>query len=146
MAVLWKKDFSIGVVEIDAQHQELFSRFDRLLKAIEAGSRPQELQTTFSILDDYVRRNFRAEEELQRRTRYPHFPMHSAEHRSFEKRLDDLKERLERDGASGELAHLTSSVLVLWLVEHICRTDRDLAGYLVKHQTAEWERWLRDNF
>ena len=146
MQILWKRDFAIGVVEIDGQHQELFARFDRLLTAIQKGSGPAELRTTFAFLDDYTRRHFRAEEELQRRSRYPHLPMHRDEHRGFEARLSDLKERLEREGATEDLAHLTSHVLVQWLIEHICRLDRDLAGYLVKHQTEEWERWLKNNF
>jgi hemerythrin len=146
MSVTWKKAFAIGVHEIDSQHQELFARLDRLSGAIEAGKGASELATTFQFLDDYVVRHFRAEEDLQKRNRYPHCAMHSAEHRHFLLELESLKQRLTQEGPSEALVHLTSSVLSQWLIQHIGRLDKALAGYLVQHKTEEWERWLRNNF
>jgi len=36
MSVIWQKEFAIGVIEIDRQHQELFSKLNDLLAAIES--------------------------------------------------------------------------------------------------------------
>jgi hemerythrin len=146
MSVVWKKEFAIGVHEIDAQHQELFSRLDRLQTSIAAGQGKEALVTIFSFLDSYTRRHFKAEEDLQQRYQYPHLAMHAAEHRFFEKELADLEERLHREGPTESLAHLIGSVLYQWLIHHICQLDKALAGYINKHKTAEWEKWLKANF
>jgi hemerythrin len=146
MSIAWKKEFAIGVREIDSQHQELFARLNRLSEAIEAGKGTADLATIFQFLDDYVVRHFRAEEDLQKRNRYPHFAMHSAEHCRFLLELERLKQRLAKEGPSDALVHLTTNVLGQWLIQHIGRLDKALAGYLAQHKTEEWERWLRNNF
>jgi hemerythrin len=146
MSVVWKKEFAIGVSEIDAQHQELFSRLDRLQKSILNGEGKDQLADTIAFLVTYTLRHFKTEEEFQKRCRYPHLAMHAAEHRIFEKELIDLEERLYREGPTENLANLTSNVLYQWLIQHICQFDKAVAGHFNKYRTQEWERWLRDNF
>jgi hemerythrin len=146
MAVTWKNEFSIKVREIDLQHQELFARLGRLQAAIGEGAGAEKLAATFRFLDDYVRRHFAAEEALQQRFRYPHLPLHAAEHRHFEAELARLEERMQLEGASEQLAHLTDNVLSQWLINHVCTIDRQLAGYINQNRNEEWERWLKANF
>ena len=44
MPLTWKKEFAIGVPEIDKQHQLLFNRFDQFLEAIDQGKGERELE------------------------------------------------------------------------------------------------------
>lgn len=143
MQVTWKKEYSIGVVEIDSQHQQLFHRFDQFLDAIDQGKGAMELEDIFNFLKGYVMSHFKAEEALQRRFKYPHLEMHAAEHRKFEKQLNDL---FHHQGSTEELVHLTRSILIQWLIQHICKVDTALAGFIIKHRDEEWESWLKKHF
>jgi hemerythrin len=143
MPVSWKNEFSIGVVEIDRQHQQLFHRFDLFLDAVDQGKGERELEEVLKFLEEYVQSHFKAEEELQKRFKYPHLAMHAAEHRSFEKQLFDLK---HHQGAKGEVIHLTRNVLMQWLIGHICKVDSALASYINRQRDEEWEKWLKSHF
>ena len=146
MGITWKKEYRIGVQEIDAQHQELFSRLDHFTAAVKQGEGGRQLDDLLTFLHDYTRRHFAAEEQLQHRFKYPHVEMHAAEHRDFLKRLDRLAESLARGGATDSLVRLTGDSLQEWLVHHICEVDKALAAFVIERRDAEWEQWLRDHF
>jgi hemerythrin len=146
MGIIWKKEFRIGVQEIDAQHQELFTRLDRFAGAIEQGEGGSQLTALLKFLDDYTRRHFMAEENLQRHFKYPHLEMHAAEHRKFLKKLEGLAERLAQGEATDGLVRLTREVLQQWLIQHICQVDKVLGAFVIEQRNAEWEQWLRDHF
>ena len=54
MAIEWRESLAIGVAEIDSQHKQLLSHFDRLLKACEAGKGMDELKVLLGFLDGWV--------------------------------------------------------------------------------------------
>ena len=146
MPVSWKNSFNIGILEIDAQHRELFSRLDALENAINSGHGKATLLETFRFLDNYVRRHFRAEEELQQLYKYPHLALHVAEHQAFIARLQDLEAQLTTDGPSEKLARHTNSFLTQWLITHVTSLDKELTGYFNEARTKQWEEWLLSQF
>ena len=113
MSLTWKKEYAIGVVEIDGQHQQLFQHVDRFLEGIDQGKGARELDVILNFLKEYVVRHFKAEEDLQKRFKYPHLEMHFAEHRSFEKQLQDL---YQHGRSTDEMVHLTRNILLQWLI------------------------------
>lgn len=146
MPVRWKDSFRIGINEIDNQHRELFSRLERLEKAVSSGRGSEIVISTFHFLDNYVRMHFRAEEELQEFYRYPHREMHAAEHAKFRKRLEQLEAILAEEEPSEQLAAQTDALLTQWLIAHVTGLDRELAGYFNEARTREWEKWLVSQF
>jgi hemerythrin len=146
MPIEWKKDFAIGVHEIDAQHQELFKRLDQLQSAIAAGRGATEIYATLEFLDEYTREHFKAEEALQRRFEYPHYELHAGEHRHFLDTLATLRHKIAHEGANDLNVKRASIALEQWLVTHICSTDRQLAGFINRHRNHEWEQWLKAQF
>jgi hemerythrin len=146
MSVSWKRSFNIGILEIDSQHRELFTQLDRLEAALHAGKGAGEIIETFRFLDSYVRRHFRAEEELQQLYSYPHLAMHFAEHMSFITRLTELESRLTLEGPSEKLAVNTNSFLTQWLISHVTTIDKQLSGYIDEARTRQWEQWLVSHF
>jgi len=143
MSVTWKKEFAIGVSEIDRQHQEMFNRFDRFLEAIDQGKGAKEVGDVLSFLEDYVIRHFKAEEALQKQFNYPHLEMHLAEHRAFEKQLYELD---RHKGSANEIVHLTRNVLIQWLIQHICKVDTALASFIIERRNEKWEEWMKKHF
>ena len=146
MAIHWNNSFKIGITEIDAQHRELFSRLEKLENDLKKGKGSEIVISTFHFLDDYVRRHFRAEEELQELYHYPHREMHAVEHATFKRRLKQLEERLATEDPSETLAAQTNALLTQWLITHVTSLDKELAGYFNKARTRQWEKWLVAQF
>lgn len=146
MSINWKDSFKIGIAEIDAQHRELFSRLDMLENALRDGKGKDIVFSTFHFLDNYVRRHFKAEEELQALYQYPHLLMHGAEHAAFKKRLNDLEERLTLEEPSEKLAALIQTLLTQWLITHVTNLDKELTHYMNEARTKKWEKWLVSQF
>lgn len=146
MAVKWQKQFATGVVEIDRQHQELFSKLDDLLKAVENGKGQKVLTDIYGFLTTYTRKHFAAEEGLQRKFNYPHTSLHCEEHQRFLKNLQQLESRIAADGPTEMLVKLTRDTLVNWLIHHVCSTDQLLGDFVKVHRNSQWEEWMRSQF
>jgi len=129
--VTWDQSYSVSVSKMDAQHQKLFSLINRLHEAMRQGQAQAIVQDTVHELANYTVTHFRAEEELLRRTNYPEFAAHQAEHQKFVAKVQQFSE----DVKAGKL---TSSISVLgflkdWLAQHIQQTDRSYGAYLNAH-------------
>ncbi len=127
----WTQALSVGVDEIDAQHQELFRRAARLLDRIHAGE-PEELGGLLDFLYRYAVEHFGAEEEHMRRTRFPGYARHKAEHDRFASDLLALAREHERRGAGAFISLKASHWLTRWLKEHVSGTDAELGRFLVR--------------
>ena len=127
----WTQALSVGVEEIDAQHRELFGRAARLLEGIHEGQ-PEELGQLVDYLYEYAVEHFGAEEEHMRRTKYPGYARHKAEHDRFISDVLHLAREHERKGAGAFLALKVSAWLGEWLRSHVSVADAELGKYLVK--------------
>ena len=127
----WTQALSVGVEEIDVQHQELFRRAARLLEGIHEGQ-PEELGGLVDFLYEYAVEHFGAEEEHMRRARFPGYARHKAEHDKFISDLLQLAREHERQGPGAFLALKASHWLGEWLRDHVSGTDAELGKFLVK--------------
>ena len=131
----WTPALSVGVEEIDAQHRELFRRAARLLEGIRSGE-PEELGQLVEFLHRYAVEHFGAEEEHMRRTRFPGYARHKAEHDRFISDLLALAREHERSGAGAFMSLKVNQWLTRWLREHVSGTDAELGKFLVR-RTAQ---------
>lgn len=131
MGISWREDLAIGVDQIDNQHKELLARFDLLLRSCKEGKGREEVLHLLSFLDEYVISHFGDEEKLQKKSGFPDYEEHHAEHVSFIARLADLKERMRTDG-SVQIDHVldTNKLLLDWLLRHISVRDRAVGKHL----------------
>ncbi len=127
----WTPALSVGVEEIDAQHRELFRRAARLLDRIHGGE-PEELGQLVEFLHRYAVEHFGAEEEHMRRTRFPGYLRHKAEHDRFASDLLALAREHERSGAGAFMSLKVNHWLTEWLREHVSGTDAELGKFLVR--------------
>ena len=127
----WTQALSVGVEEIDAQHRELFDRAARLLEGIRGGE-PEELGALLDFLYRYAVEHFGAEEEHMRRTGFPGYARHKAEHDRFISDLLALAREHERKGAGAFMALKVNHWLTEWLRSHVSGTDAELGKFLVK--------------
>lgn len=130
MLVQWLDSYAVGVPEVDAQHQEIFRRVDRLLSAMQEGKGRQEVGAMVDYLGEYVVAHFNAEEKVMARHGYPEMAAHKALHAAFMADFAALKREFEAKGTSTLLAIQIQRRVVDWLVTHIGREDRRIAAYI----------------
>lgn len=128
----WRKEYSIGIPEIDAQHKQLFECIDRLESAGDGRQRELAVYYVMEQLNDYARVHFAVEEIVMRLFDYPGLDAHASEHRAFTEKLKELE--------SSELIediHLQAGKFLReWLVQHIQGSDKRYAAYLLENGGA----------
>jgi len=126
---VWTELWSVGIDTIDAQHRELFSAINSLLRE-EGKAAPGELAKVLDYLEEYVTNHFGMEEIYMRRLSYPGFPSHKGEHVAFINDYYDLRDEYDNNGATPELADKVGRFMGNWLVSHIGNVDKALGAFL----------------
>lgn len=126
----WSHDLATGVAGIDQQHRELFQHFDRFQQACRQGQGRERLAELLGFLNEYVDVHFADEEALMSRIGFPQAAEHAAAHAAFRRKMAGLAAFLDARGPSIDLLVDTNQKVMLWLLEHIRKSDRALAAYL----------------
>jgi hemerythrin len=125
----WRPEYSVGVEEIDAQHQELFRRAGLFIDSLQRQSR-QEVGILLSFLRLYAVTHFGAEEAWMRHAKYPGAAEHQKQHDRFIKDILALSDQHEKPRGPGIEAARVSGWLAKWLKHHVMEVDIDLARHL----------------
>ena len=132
--VEWSERLAVGVAEIDAQHKELYRRVDRFLRALSARGGRSQIVPLVAYLEEYIREHFAAEQQMMELSEYAALGDHMAEHNWFEEEYRRLCARLDREGATAQVAREFVSLLVGWLDRHLGSTDRAFGAFLSGHR------------
>ena len=127
-AIQWSPSLAVGVPEIDAQHQELFRRADRLVSALRAGDRGA-VQPLVRYLTEYVVEHFAAEERYMREIGYPGLEGHRAAHDAFREDFAEMLADYERKGPTPLVALSMHNWLSDWLRRHVGGLDVEIGRY-----------------
>jgi hemerythrin len=136
MGFEWNDDLRTDIRDIDDQHKELFSRINRLLEACSRSTDRDEIGRYLNFLREYVTFHFAAEEREMTGHRYPALPGHEAEHEHFKKQVNKLHQQFSEHGWSIQVLLTTVRSSGEWLVNHIQKTDRELAAFLKKRASG----------
>lgn len=125
----WKKEFELGITEIDYQHKELVrlgNKIVALLKDEEQDDYFDEIYETLRNLETYTVSHFTFEEELFDSADFIGAAAHKFEHKLFIKKLESYTKNLDKVDSNQKqtLLELTSFVSD-WLIHHIDKTDRE---------------------
>ncbi|MBF0625414.1 MAG: bacteriohemerythrin [Magnetococcales bacterium] len=118
---------SVGVAEIDADHQRLLGLMARLEEAIAQGAGEAVVRDILAHLLDYTSWHFRHEQRLMRQYVYPDFASHRQEHENLIRNALALRDKLT---AGQMLASELHGFLGIWITEHILGADRRLGAWL----------------
>ncbi len=130
MAIRWTKALSVGIPAIDEQHKELFRRASAFLDGV-AGRSRQDVGILLSYLRTYAVTHFGEEEEAMRRTEFPGYERHKAQHDRFMKDLLALSKEQDRRGGKGVAARELGTFVRKWFHDHLSVTDTEMARWLV---------------
>jgi hemerythrin len=129
----WTPALAVGVAELDAQHQELFRRAERLIAGLRAGDRG-EVGPLVAYLLDYVDEHFAAEERLMAELRYPGLDEQRRAHAAFREDLARLAVQFERKGATALVSLTLHNWLSDWLRAHLAGLDRQLGAWMAERR------------
>ncbi len=122
-------DLETGNTTIDSEHKQLIEAVDNVMQNISAGKGKEQLNSTVDFLNDYTKKHFSHEEELQAQSKFPTMATHKVWHTSFITKLKTVSEKLKKEGENSliviELTQVISS-----LINHIKTEDKKLADFL----------------
>lgn len=130
MPITWTEDLTVGILEIDSQHKELFERINVLFEACNQGKGRTEISNTIAFLEDYVDVHFGTEERSMAQTQFPGRAAHVAQHVLFRKNLSTIKHQLEEEGPGIHVIILTNHMVIDWLRTHIRTLDKSYGAYM----------------
>jgi len=130
---VWNDLLRTGFDVIDMQHRELVNKINKLIDVLEKGEDVEgiTLDEIFVFLSEYVDVHFRTEEMYMDQTNYPETTEHKKAHKWFEDKVRELHARYLREGKTETFLEEVESFLIDWLKDHIMKTDKKLASYLL---------------
>jgi hemerythrin len=122
--IAWTSVMSVGVPEIDRQHQRLIDLFNGLEEGLARGATPRIVQTVFDELVSYSKYHFNCEAHaLAALEGYQGLAEHLDAHKDFTEKVLRIEPLVFRHG--DESAALAASrFLRSWTVSHILVADR----------------------
>jgi methyl-accepting chemotaxis protein/hemerythrin len=125
--IVWSDQIRTGHKYIDLQHQELIDLINELADSLESGVAVQEEIQVLGRLENYVIFHFNMEENLManHRVNMEHAQQHMKAHERFCEQIGVYKRNLHAVDPQAIV-----DFLVTWLVEHIQKTDQELARLL----------------
>lgn len=126
--IKWNSDLSVGIEEIDRDHQKLIKYLNDLFTACFAGQGPAVLKDTLHQVQLYTRQHFTHEEDVMRANGYPRLEEHRALHAELVSELDDLIDEFEA-GGDADLSYKTMQFLEDWLLHHILIEDKKIGKH-----------------
>ncbi|HEX4065404.1 MAG TPA: bacteriohemerythrin [Acidobacteriaceae bacterium] len=127
----WNESYSVGVHQLDAQHQKLFEVINTLADSMRAGKGEDVIRDVVGHLAVYTRTHFLQEEVLMKQTGYPGLPGHQQQHACLMADVEKYKSALDAGKNPDTVAVL--NFLRRWLVDHIQKSDKAYSAHMNGH-------------
>jgi hemerythrin-like metal-binding protein len=131
----WTDEFSVGVAEIDRDHQRLLGLLNELHDAVEAGDAQDVLGKVLDGLVHYVSYHFASEEALFLRSNYPDYKQHMRKHQALAATVKEIHKDFQRE-ASEAVPLQVLEFLKNWLYEDILGADLAFGVYFNARRAA----------
>jgi len=127
--IQWNAGFEVGYGTIDSQHRQLVDILNVVMDGLKKPTGDIATQTALKRLIDYTKSHFSTEDNLMVEHKYPDIAAHRKQHSDLIAKVDAL----HADVKAGKQLVGPKTVMFLqnWLVDHILKTDKRLATFLV---------------
>jgi len=131
MPLPWEKSYSVGIQEIDGQHQKFIGILNSLYQALESLRPQKELGAILSELIAYATLHFQTEERYFDLFNYSGSTEHKERHRELAEKLLTL----QKEYASGkkDITNDLVDFLENWLVDHLATQDQKYVACFKEH-------------
>ena len=120
----WREEFSVGVVEVDYEHQELIDLINEMHRSVQEGVTRGQVVAGLGEIYAQLAAHFALEEKVMQETRYPAFREHKMDHEALLDDLRDIMDEVEDDGEFDEKQLATD--LGRWFSDHFRTHDAKL--------------------
>ena len=118
----WQDEYSVGVKELDEQHQHLLNIINTLLKEQRDEYNAVKLSEAISSLIHYAYVHFATEERYLAQTQFPDLKKHILEHVDFIMKTLELSFKVKKGSKDNRLELLR--YLKSWFSSHVLGVDR----------------------
>ena len=127
----WKEEFSVGVAEVDHEHQELIEMINVLHRGVQEGVTRAQVVEGLGDIFAQIAAHFALEEKYMRETRYRSYLEHKEDHETL---LDDLRDIMDEVEDDGEFDDARLSIdLDRWFSDHFRTHDAKLHRHQEDH-------------
>lgn len=123
----WSNELSIGIPEIDAEHQNLVAILNELDEATHAGKGTRIMGQILERLLDYTETHFNSEEALMVASEYPGLALHRLQHRQLTGKAVKLRQKFV--GSNQRITREMMEFLKYWLSNHILVDDKAFGAF-----------------
>lgn len=120
----WNEKFSVGVAEVDHEHQELIELINVLHRSVQEGVTRRQVVSALGDIYAQIAAHFALEEKHMRESRYRAYGEHKTDHEALLDDLRDIMDEVEDDGDFDE--QRLSIDLDRWFSEHFRTHDAKL--------------------
>ena len=126
----WKEEFSVGIPEIDEEHQVLVQCVTDIEAKVTSGEGSSVVHSAIGRFVSILGNHFSGEERLMRHLNYPDFAAHIVEHEQFMADVKAIEARTLSDPLPPELV----AILRKWLEDHFMSDDKHYAAFFRQHR------------
>ena len=128
---LWKEEYSVNVMDFDAEHKRLFDLGTKLYDLVKLKNMDiyDEILTVLGELEDYTLEHFEHEESLMEQHGYPEVDEHKSHHMAFVNKLKELKSK-DLDETQSKVTMELLVFIADWISVHILKIDKKYTDFL----------------
>ncbi len=126
----WEDIYSVGLDELDDQHQKLFHIANEYYEAYSNRAGRSSLEPVFDELLAYTKYHFSDEERIMTKCSYPDVAQHRLNHEKLLKLVLVYQEQF-KDGAPG-IEQTCMEFIKMWLNAHILGADKQYTPFVSK--------------
>lgn len=119
--VTWSAKLSVGIPQVDEEHQKLVAIFNQLDEANQTGKGTRVMGDILSQLVAYTQFHFASEEKLMDEAEYPDLRLHMAQHRQLVEKVVGFQSKFTHGGR--RITKEMMEFLQYWLTNHILKDD-----------------------
>ncbi len=131
----WKRKYSVGVKDLDLQHQAIMDHLDALHESMLDGNVNEAVTPLVSNLVSLAAEHFATEEELMESTGFPGLADHRAKHQELSRKVQEF---IARHGQGDQSAYSQCMYFVRgWMTEHMQKDDSQYVPWFAEHGAHE---------
>ena len=125
--ITWSGEFSVGVADLDAQHQKIIELINTLEDHSGEQGDSDAVAYVLNEMHSYIIEHFSTEEGMLKRKKYPGLMEQKASHDAFIKEFSHICLEVSRDRESG--VRRLMEYLSDWWTRHILEDDMKYKRY-----------------
>lgn len=120
--IQWEDKYSVGVSDLDSQHQLLVELINKIHDAMKMGKSKEVVPGVLKDLVKYTQEHFAYEENYMAKIGYIDLAQHKVQHAHFIKKIVNFQNDFEsgKVGINFEIINFLKD----WLLGHICISDQ----------------------